>query len=120
MASWAGTAHVETPVAPPRRRPRTRPATRRRARPFGGVLWIVVAAVLLAGVVAVNVAVLQLNVRLDEYGRERVRLRDDNARLRAQLSSTAASARVSSRAKSELGLVEADSATTAYVRLPGS
>ena len=51
---------------------------------------------------------------------ERVQLRDDTARLRAQLSSTAASARVSSRAKTELGLVEADSSTTAYVRLPGS
>ena len=84
------------------------------------MLWIAGLAVVLAGVVAVNVAVLQLNVRLDEYGRERVQLRDDNARLRAQLSSTAASARVSSRAKTELGLVEADSSTTAYVRLSGS
>ena len=85
-----------------------------------GVLWIAGLAVLLAGVVAVNVAVLQLNVRLDEYGRERVQLRDDNARLRAQLSSTGASARIGARATVELGLVEADSGTTAYVRLPGS
>ena len=49
-------------------------------RPFGGVVWIVVLAVLLAGIVAVNVAVLQLNVRLDELGRERVQLRADTNR----------------------------------------
>ena len=48
-----------------------------RRAPFGGVVWIVVLAVFLAGVVAVNVAVLQLNVRLDGLGRERVQLRAD-------------------------------------------
>jgi cell division protein FtsL len=117
VSAAAPTARAEA-LARPRRKTakRTRPA-RRVDR---GVLWIGGLAVVLAGVVAVNVAVLQLNVRLDEYGRERVQLRDDNARLRAQLSSTAASARVSSRAQAELGLVEADPSTTAYVRLPGS
>ena len=71
MASWAGTARVDSPpVASPRRRsrPRNAPGRRARTRPFGGVVWIVILAVLLAGVVAVNVAVLQLNVRLDELG----------------------------------------------------
>ena len=86
MASWAGTARVETPVAPTRRRSVTRPASRRhaKARPFGGVLWILLAAVLLAGVVAVNVAVLQLNVRLDELGRERIQLQAETKRLSSQ------------------------------------
>jgi len=101
-------------------RPRPRASAERHPRITGGVIWIVVIGALLAGVVAVNVAVLQLNVRLDEYGRERVQLRDDTARLRAQLSSTGASARVSTRARTELGLVEANPATTAYVRLGGS
>ena len=117
MASWAGTAHVETPVAPPRRRPRTRPATRRRARPFGGVLWIVVAAVLLAGVVAVNVAVLQLNVQLDQLGRERVQLQAETKRLSSQLSSASANARIESQAKAKLGLVRADPELTYHVQL---
>jgi cell division protein FtsL len=117
VASWAGTARVETPVAPPRRRTRTRVAARRRARPFGGVLWIVVAAVLLAGVVAVNVAVLQLNVQLDELGRERVQLQADTKRLSSQLSSASANARIESQAKSKLGLVRADPALTYDVQL---
>ena len=56
-------------------------------------------AVFLAGVVAVNVAVLQLNVRLDELGRERVQLRADTREARApQLSSAAAAARIESLA----------------------
>jgi cell division protein FtsL len=120
VASWAGTAHVETPVAPPRRRrPAARPAARRRAkaRPFGGVLWIVVAAALLAGVVAVNVAVLQLNVRLDELGRERIQLQAETKRLSSQLSSASANARIESQAKSKLGLVPADPALTFHVQL---
>ena len=115
MAS-AGTARVEAPAAPRRpRRPAPRPLP--AARAFGGVVWIVVLAVFLAGVVAVNVAVLQLNVRLDELGRERVQLRADTARLRSQLSSAAAAARIASLARTRLGLVRADPATTSYVSL---
>jgi len=115
MAAVTGTARVEAPSVPQRRRPAVRPAP--VARAFGGVVWIVVLAVFLAGVVAVNVAVLQLNVRLDELGRERVQLRADNARLRSQLSSAAAAARIESLARTRLGLVPADPETTAYVQL---
>ncbi len=118
MASWAGTARVEeAPVT--RTRPRRRPVARTapRARPFGGVVWIVVVAVLLAGVVAVNVAVLQLNVRLDELGRERIQLRADTNRLSSQLSSASANARIESQARSRLGLVRADPALTEHVQL---
>jgi cell division protein FtsL len=116
MASWAGTARVETPqVAQPRRRSATRPIS--KPRPFGGVVWIVVLAVLLAGVVAVNVAVLQLNVRLDELGRERIQLRADTNRLSSQLSSASANARIESEARRQLGLVRADPALTQHVEL---
>jgi cell division protein FtsL len=120
VASWAGTARAETPVAAPRRRrAATRPAARPRARsrPFGGVLWIVVAGVVLAGVVAVNVAVLQLNVRLDELGRERIQLQAETKRLSSQLSSASANARIESEAKSKLGLVPADPELTFHVQL---
>jgi cell division protein FtsL len=117
MASWAGAERVETqPVARPRRRPvaaRVAP----RPRPFGGVVWIVLVAVLLAGVVAVNVAVLQLNLRLDELGRERIQLRADTNRLSSQLSSASANARIESEAKSRLGLVRADPTLTQHVDL---
>ena len=92
--------------------------TRGARRPVaGGVLWIVVVAALLAGVVAVNVVVLQLNVRLDGLARERADLRADNAKLRAQLSSAAANARIARDAREGLGLVAADPTTTTYVRL---
>jgi len=119
MASWAGTARVETPTAASRRpRPPRTPARRgARTRPFGGVVWIVLLAVLLAGVVAVNVAVLQLNVRLDELGRERVELQGETKRLSSQLSSASATARIEAQAKSKLGLVQADPALTYHVQL---
>ena len=117
MASWAGTARVETPeVVRPRRRPAARSGAP-RSRPFGGVVWIVVLAVLLAGVVAVNVAVLQLNLRLDELSRERVQLRADTNRLSSQLSSASANARIESQARTKLGLVRADPALTEHVQL---
>lgn len=41
-------------------------ASRRPVILGGGVVWIVLFAVLLAGVVAVNVAVLRLNLQLDQ------------------------------------------------------
>jgi cell division protein FtsL len=65
----------------------------------------------------VNVAVLQLNVRLDELGRERVQLRAETARLRSQLSSAAAAARIESLARTRLGLVRADPEVTSYIQL---
>ena len=119
MASWAGTAGVEAPTAArPRTRPRSAPKRRARTRPFGGVVWIVLLAVLLAGVVAVNVAVLQLNVRLDELGRERVELQGQTRRLSSQLSSASATARIEAQAKAKLGLVQADPELTYHVQLP--
>jgi cell division protein FtsL len=121
VASWAGTARVESPALPhPRRRrapARPRARARSKSRPFGGVVWIVIVAALLAGVVAVNVAVLQLNLRLDELGRERVQLRAETKRLSSQLSSASANARIESEARTRLGLVQADPALTFHVQL---
>ena len=103
---------------PGRLRTRSTGSARRRPRLLaGGVLWIALFAVLLSGVVAVNVAVLRLNVELDRAGHERSELRADIAGLRAELSSTSATARIERLARTELGLVEADPDTTVYVRL---
>lgn len=84
----------------------------------GGVLWIVLFALLLAGVVAVNVNVLRLNVELDKVGRDRDALKADIAGLRSGLSSASATARTERLAEKELGLRLADPDTTVYVRLP--
>ena len=111
----AARATAATSAALPQRRRRPAAAPIARARTFGGVLWIVVLAALLAGVVAVNVAVLQLNVRLDDLGRERVQLRADNARLSSELSRAGADARIASQARNKLGLEPAE--TTEFLDL---
>lgn len=120
MATSSGTAAAR---ARPAARPRAdaRPAPRRRAaeRPdlLGGVLWIVVFGVLLAGVVALNVAVLELNVRLDRAARERADLRAANAALAAQVSSAQSTPQIEQLARRRLGLVPAAPEQTEYVEL---
>ena len=54
--------------------------------------------------VALNVAVLRLNVRLDELGQERSQIRADNAQLSSELASKAASGRIAAVASNRLGL----------------
>ncbi len=92
-------------------RARRRSAERRVA---GGAVWIVLMALLLAGVVALNVAVLRLNVRFDELARERDHLRAEQAELASELAARAASARTASLARRQ-GYVPADPATTTYL-----
>ncbi len=100
------------------RKPRARASSKRRPVVLGGgVVWIVLFAVLLAGVVAVNVAVLRLNLQLDRSNTERVELEADVSRLRSELSSVAATSRIERLAQGELGLVAADPDATTYVEL---
>jgi cell division protein FtsL len=102
------------------RAPRARRARVGRRRTWvlsGGVAGIVLFAVLLAGVVTINVAVLRLNLQLDEAGRERTELRNDVARLRSEISSAAATRRIERLAQGELGLVEVEPEDTTYIRL---
>jgi cell division protein FtsL len=80
----------------------------------GGLAWIVASAVLLTGVVALNVVVLRLNVQLDRAGRDRADLRAQNQLLQAEVSSAAASARIQSLARAR-GFVPAKETT--YVEL---
>jgi len=76
-----------------------------------------VIGVLLAGVVFMNVAVLRLNIRLDQAGRDRARLRADNAQLASELSSAQAAARIQALARKELGVQPALAQETTYVKL---
>jgi cell division protein FtsL len=116
MAAWTAAARAESAPAPrARTTPRRRPQARRRVT--GGVFWIAVVAVLLAGVVAMNVAVLRLNMTLDRLGRERANLRADNAELFSQLSSAAAAGRIQSVAIKRLGYVPATPEQTTYLHL---
>jgi cell division protein FtsL len=100
-----------------KRKPKARARVRSRKRARGGILWIAVSGILLAGVVFVNVGVLRLNLALDSANAERVKLRAQNAALQSQLSSTLASPRIQDEAAKRLGLVYADPSQYGYVNL---
>jgi cell division protein FtsL len=120
MAAWADNA-AHAPVRTPRPRPRPKavPRGKARRRPalLGGVVWIGALAVLLAGIVALNVAVLQANVRLDDLARTSTDLQARNAQLSSQLSSEGATPQVESLARARLGLDLAAPEQQLYVEL---
>jgi cell division protein FtsL len=121
MATWATAAKAQTPQVA-RKRPKAKAPPARRAKPrprprVTGVLWIGALAVLLAGVVAMNVAVLRLNITLDRLGRERTDLRATNAELNSRISSNAAAPRIQAIAARRLGLVPAAPDQTTYLRI---
>jgi cell division protein FtsL len=126
MASWhAAAAEAPARARPPRARPKPRPvakprAPRRKARKrsgvAGGLAWIIVGSVLLAGIVALNVAVLRLNIRLDHLNNQSQQLQAQNAALGAKVSEAVSSPRIQALAKAR-GFVPADPATTGYVDL---
>jgi cell division protein FtsL len=118
MSAIAQRERLGGAAAPARRRRPPRAGSHARPRLLsGGVFWIAVFACLLAGVVAVNVAVLRLNLELDGVARERTQLRADLANIRAELSSAAATARIEQAALEELGLEQADPDEMVYVTL---
>jgi len=90
--------------ARPKPKPRANPKVEPRRRVAGGVVWIGLVAALLAGVVALNVAVLRLNIRLDQTQSERNQLRADNAQLNTEIAAKAASGRILGLASGRLGL----------------
>lgn len=118
MAGWTSAAQVEAPaVSRPQPRPRRASAAPKR-RLAGGVVWIGLLAVLLVGVVAVNVAVLRLNMQIEKLGQQRLELEAQNALLESKVSSTLAPARIERQARTRLGLQPAAEST--YVELrPG-
>lgn len=105
------------PRAKPRPTAKPRTRARRRTRSHGAIVWIVISAVLLAGVVFVNLAVLRLNLSLDKATQERTNLRANNALLQSQLSAALASPRIQAQARRQDGLVPADPSTIGYVDL---
>jgi len=108
---------------PPARRPRPRPQSvpraRRRTRGLrltGGIFWISAFAVLLAGVVALNVAVLRVNMSVNDLGKQQLQLQAQNQTLASQVSSAGSSLRIEQAAR-RLGLVPAPAADTSYLDL---
>ncbi len=122
---WFATT-APAPLPQRRRPPRhaakpagARRATRTRAsgrRLTGGIVWISVFAVLLTGVVALNVAVLRTNMAVSKFDKQELQLRAENQALQSQVSS-AASARLIEATARKLGLVPAPATDTSYLDL---
>jgi hypothetical protein len=114
LASWpvAQGVTVDAPVRVRRSRTQVK-----RARARGGILWIALSGVLLAGVVFVNVAVLRANLSLDSTTNQRAKLRAENQALQSQLASALASPKIQARAQHQLGLVAADPSTIRYLNV---
>jgi cell division protein FtsL len=114
-------AAAAKPLRKQAQRPKPRAVAKRRpARSkgvAGGIVWIAFVTALLAGVVALNVAVLRLNVELDGLAREKQELRAGNNELASRLAGLEASGRIESLARSQLGLVPAQPDQTTYVTL---
>ena len=94
--------------------PRRRVASRRRLR--GGILWISLFALLLTGVVAVNVAVLRAHIAVNRLDKQQLELQQQNSSLAAQLSSAGASQRIEQIAY-RFGLRPAPGTDTSYIDL---
>jgi hypothetical protein len=118
---FAADAVAVPPVARPRERaravPRGRSRTRSQSRRFrGGVVWIAAFAVVLAGVVALNVAVLRVNMNVSRLDREQIELQAQNAALASNVSSAASAQRIE-QAAHKLGYVPAPATDTSYLDL---
>jgi cell division protein FtsL len=122
---WFAQAEVAEPARAPRRRqaPARRPAasvrsrrkpTQRRVR--GHIVWMILFALLLFGVVAVNVAVLRAHVAVSRLDEQRVKLQSQNQALASQLSATNSAPRIEAAAR-RLGLIQASQGNTSYLDL---
>ena len=117
---------AEAAAPAPARRVRARPGaaaprTGRRAQPRrlrGGILWISLFALLLTGVVAVNVAVLRAHIAVSRLDKRQLELQQQNSSLAAQLSSAGASQRIEQIAY-RFGLRPAPGTGTSYLDLNG-
>jgi hypothetical protein len=115
---WFANESAAPPVArPPRPRAVARPRQRAQGRRLtGGIFWISAFGVLLAGVVAVNVAVLRVNIRLNDLNKQQLQLQAQNQALASRVSSAASSLRIEQVAH-RLGLQPAPSTDTSYLDL---
>ena len=122
---WFAQAEVAEPAPAPRRQrsPARRPAasvrsrrkpTQRRVR--GHIVWMILFALLLFGVVAVNVAVLRAHVAVSRLQDERARLEARKQALASALSAADSAPRIEAAAR-RLGLVMASGGNTTYLDL---
>jgi cell division protein FtsL len=124
---WFAHAEIAEPAAPRRKeRAGKRPAAPVRSRRKqahrrvrGHIVWMIMFALLLFGVVAVNVAVLRAHVEMTRLDQRQAQLQAQNQALASALSAASSAPRIEAAAR-RLGLVEAQAADTSYLDLaPG-
>jgi cell division protein FtsL len=126
VADWFAPATVAEPTrAPGRRRAPERQPARARTRPRrragqlrlrGHIVWMSAFALLLAGVVAVNVAVLRAHVAVTTLESRQAQLQAQNEALSSRLSAQSSAPRIEAAAH-RLGLVQAQGPGTTYLDL---
>ena len=131
---WFAQAEVAEPVRRPTRGPAPRRPSRSqpaRQRPAGNVrsrrkptqrrvrahiVWMILFALLLSGVVAVNVAVLRAHVTVAQLDQQREKLEARNQALASEVSAASSAPQIE-RAAHRLGLVQASAGNTTYLDL---
>jgi hypothetical protein len=129
MAAVDWFAHAEVAEPVPARAPRRRQATARRPaasvrsrrkptqrRVRGHIVWMILFALLLFGVVAVNVAVLRAHVAVSRLEDKRAKLEARNQALASALSANDSAPKIEAAAR-RLGLIQASGGNTSYLDL---
>jgi len=122
--SWFAHAEIAEPATAPRpRRAAARPTAPVRSRRRHAhrrvrlpIVWMTVFALLLAGVVAVNVAVLRAHVAVSKLDQEQAKLEAENQALASRLSAASSAPRIEAAAH-RLGLVQAPATAVTYLDL---
>ena len=124
---WFAHPEIAEPVTAPRRQRRSTarrsaaPPVRSRRRPTerrvrAPIVWMILFALLLSGVVAVNVAVLRAHVAVSQLDQQRAKLQAQNHALALRLSAASSAPRIERTAR-QLGLVQASADNTSYLDL---
>jgi cell division protein FtsL len=122
VESWFAPAVVAEPLPRPRRRtaatakPKARKRQQRSFRVRLPLVWMIVFAVLLVGVVTLNVAVLRANVSTTDLDKQIAQRQGAIRSLSSQLSRMTAPPRIAKLA-GQAGLVLAPAAATSYLDL---
>lgn len=114
-------AAAEAPAKPRRARTQATLARPRAGRsPVGaGVLWVLVIATLLGGMVAVNVAALRNSIEAGRLSGQVASLRAENQSLQSHVAEQSGIGRISSLAR-QLGMVPSNPSKSDFLRLhPG-
>jgi cell division protein FtsL len=123
---WFAHAEVAEPATPSRRPSRrtgqrAAPSVRSRRKPTqrrlrAHIVWMILFALLLSGIVAVNVAVLRAHVAVSRLDQQRAKLQARNHALASELSAASSAPQIV-RAARQLGLVQASADNTSYLDL---